>query len=50
MFMLICCVIVMMQELNIGGSTVVAALEEVCGTTKSRINNLYNTHGDLGMQ
>ncbi|XP_073139252.1 DNA ligase 6 isoform X2 [Henckelia pumila] len=35
-------------ELNIGGSIVVAALEEVCGTKKSKISNLYNSLGDLG--
>ncbi|KAK4477671.1 hypothetical protein RD792_016916 [Penstemon davidsonii] len=36
------------MELNIGGSTVVAALEEACGTKRSKINNLYNSLGDLG--
>lgn len=35
-------------ELNIGGSIVVAALEEACGTKKSKINNLYISLGDLG--
>ncbi|XP_075492248.1 DNA ligase 6 isoform X1 [Primulina tabacum] len=35
-------------ELNIGGSIVVAALEEACGTKKSKLNNLYNIVGDLG--
>ncbi|KAL7101678.1 hypothetical protein ACP275_08G069700 [Erythranthe tilingii] len=35
-------------ELNIGSSIVVAALEEVCGTNKSKIKNLYNSLGDLG--
>ncbi|KAF3646928.1 putative histone chaperone ASF1B-like [Capsicum annuum] len=36
------------MELNIGGSTVVAALEEACGTKKSRVRELYNSLGDLG--
>ncbi|XP_051127028.1 DNA ligase 6 isoform X2 [Andrographis paniculata] len=36
------------MELNIGGSIVVAALEEACGTNRSKITNLYNTLGDLG--
>ncbi|KAA8530607.1 hypothetical protein F0562_005316 [Nyssa sinensis] len=35
-------------ELNIGGSIVVAALEEACGTNRSKIKDLYNTLGDLG--
>lgn len=39
----------MMQELNIGGSIVVSALEEACGTNKSKIRDLYNSLGDLGM-
>lgn len=37
------------QELNIGASIVVAALEEACGTNRSKISNLYNSLGDLGM-
>ncbi|KAM7529810.1 hypothetical protein LguiB_033220 [Lonicera macranthoides] len=36
------------MELNIGGSIVVAALEEACGTSRSRIRDLYNSLGDLG--
>ncbi|MCD9642954.1 hypothetical protein HAX54_030022 [Datura stramonium] len=36
------------MELNIGGSTVVAALEEACGTKKSKVRELYNSLGDLG--
>ncbi|KAK4416448.1 DNA ligase 6 [Sesamum alatum] len=36
------------KELNIGGSIVVAALEEACGTSRSKISNLYNSLGDLG--
>ncbi|KAG8384127.1 hypothetical protein BUALT_Bualt04G0086000 [Buddleja alternifolia] len=36
------------MELNIGGSIIVAALEEACGTNRSKINNLYNSLGDLG--
>ncbi|KAL2522198.1 DNA LIGASE 6 [Forsythia ovata] len=35
-------------ELNIGASIVVAALEEACGTNRSKISNLYNSLGDLG--
>ena len=38
------------QELNIGGSIVVAALEDACGTNKSRVRDLYNSLGDLGMK
>lgn len=38
----------MMQELNIGGSIVVAALEEACGTNRSKIKELYDSLGDLG--
>ncbi|XP_027153946.1 DNA ligase 6 [Coffea eugenioides] len=36
------------MELNIGGSIVVAALEDACGTNKSRVRDLYNSLGDLG--
>ncbi|PIN13556.1 ATP-dependent DNA ligase I [Handroanthus impetiginosus] len=36
------------MELNIGGSMVVAALEEACGTNRTKINSLYNSLGDLG--
>ncbi|KAJ8567441.1 hypothetical protein K7X08_019649 [Anisodus acutangulus] len=36
------------MELNIGGNTVVAALEEACGTKKSKVRELYNSLGDLG--
>ncbi|EPS58033.1 hypothetical protein M569_16783, partial [Genlisea aurea] len=36
------------MELNIGGSIVVAALEEACGTSRTKINDLYNSLGDLG--
>ncbi|XP_071712903.1 DNA ligase 6 isoform X2 [Rutidosis leptorrhynchoides] len=35
-------------ELNIGGSVVTAALEEACGTSRSKIRDLYNSLGDLG--
>lgn len=38
------------QELNIGGSIVVAALEDACGTNKSKVRDLYNSLGDLGMK
>ncbi|KAG0489420.1 hypothetical protein HPP92_008231 [Vanilla planifolia] len=36
------------MELNIGGALVIAALEEACGTNKSRIKEMYNSFGDLG--
>ncbi|KAL1536962.1 DNA ligase 6 [Salvia divinorum] len=36
------------MELNIGGGIVVSALEEACGTNKSKIKNLYDSLGDLG--
>lgn len=36
------------MELNIGGGIVIAALEEACGTNRSKIKNLYNSCGDLG--
>ncbi|KAF8390064.1 hypothetical protein HHK36_024585 [Tetracentron sinense] len=36
------------MELNIGGSLVTAALEEACGTNKSKIRDMYNNLGDLG--
>lgn len=36
------------MELNIGGSLVTAALEEACGTNKSKIREMYNSLGDLG--
>lgn len=36
------------QELNIGGSIIVSALEETCGTNRSKIRTLYNNLGDLG--
>ncbi|KAL3644358.1 hypothetical protein CASFOL_012290 [Castilleja foliolosa] len=36
------------MELNIGVSIVEAALEEVCGTSRSKIRNLYNSVGDYG--
>lgn len=36
------------MELNIGGSIVVSALEEACGTNKFKIRDLYNSLGDLG--
>ncbi|PWA99704.1 DNA LIGASE 6 [Artemisia annua] len=35
-------------ELNIGGSIVTAALEEACGTNRSKIRELYTSLGDLG--
>lgn len=38
----------MMQELNIGGSLVTAALEDACGTSRSKIKEMYNELGDLG--
>lgn len=36
------------KELNIGGSIVVAALEEACGAKRSKIKELYDSLGDLG--
>ncbi|PKA59712.1 DNA ligase 1 [Apostasia shenzhenica] len=36
------------MELNIGGGLVIAALKESCGTSKSRIKEMYNSYGDLG--
>ncbi|KAK1281112.1 DNA ligase 1 [Acorus gramineus] len=36
------------NELNIGGSLVTAALEEACGTSRSKIREMYNRLGDLG--
>ncbi|XAR51498.1 DNA ligase (ATP) [Bertholletia excelsa] len=36
------------KELNIGGSTVVAAMEEACGTNRSKVKELYDCLGDLG--
>ncbi|KAK1433220.1 hypothetical protein QVD17_10129 [Tagetes erecta] len=36
------------MQLNIGGSVVTAALEEACGTNRSKIRDLYNSLGDLG--
>jgi hypothetical protein len=38
----------MLQELNIGGSLVTSALEEACGTNRSKIREMYNKFGDLG--
>ncbi|KAM7278267.1 hypothetical protein ACFE04_005401 [Oxalis oulophora] len=38
----------MAQELNIGGSLVTSALEEACGTSKTKIRDMYNKCGDLG--
>ncbi|XP_021296327.1 DNA ligase 6 isoform X2 [Herrania umbratica] len=35
-------------ELNIGGSLVTSALEEACGTNRSKIRDMYNDIGDLG--
>lgn len=37
-----------LQELNIGGSLVTAALEEACGVSRSKITEMYNELGDLG--
>eukprot|EP00257_Ricinus_communis_P020858 XP_015580202.1 DNA ligase 6 [Ricinus communis] len=41
-------VVLMMQELNIGGSLVTSAIEEACGTNRSKIRDMYNSLGDLG--
>ena len=38
----------MSQELNLGGSLVASALEEACGTSRSKIREMYNDLGDLG--
>ncbi|KDO63180.1 hypothetical protein CISIN_1g0010451mg, partial [Citrus sinensis] len=35
-------------ELNIGGSLVTSAIEEACGTNRSKIRDMYNRLGDLG--
>ncbi|KAL6223528.1 hypothetical protein ACLB2K_006913 [Fragaria x ananassa] len=35
-------------ELNIGGSLVTSALEDACGTSRSKIRDMYNELGDLG--
>ncbi|XP_030507869.2 DNA ligase 6 isoform X1 [Cannabis sativa] len=36
------------KELNIGGSLVTSALEEACGTSRSKLREMYNDLGDLG--
>ncbi|KAK3426330.1 hypothetical protein EUGRSUZ_F02800 [Eucalyptus grandis] len=36
------------MELNIGGSLVAAAIEDVCGVKRSKIRDMYNRLGDLG--
>lgn len=41
-------VITMVQELNIGGSLVSSAIEEACGTNRSKLREMYNKFGDLG--
>ncbi|KAH7373787.1 hypothetical protein KP509_17G075000 [Ceratopteris richardii] len=35
-------------DLNVGGSTVAAAISEATGTPKSKIKDMYNNMGDLG--
>ncbi|KAH9306523.1 hypothetical protein KI387_010927, partial [Taxus chinensis] len=35
-------------DLNIGGSTVIAAIEDAFGTPKTRLKEMYNNMGDLG--
>ncbi|KAE8668933.1 hypothetical protein F3Y22_tig00112281pilonHSYRG00191 [Hibiscus syriacus] len=35
-------------ELNISGSLVTSALEEACGTNRSKIRDMHNDMGDLG--
>ncbi|KAJ8761208.1 hypothetical protein K2173_001264 [Erythroxylum novogranatense] len=37
-----------MQELNIGGGLVTSALEDACGTNRSKLKEMYNNLGDLG--
>ncbi|KQK09223.1 DNA ligase 6 isoform X1 [Brachypodium distachyon] len=36
------------MELNIGGSLIISALVESLGTSRSKIHEMYKTHGDLG--
>ncbi|XP_062107460.1 DNA ligase 6-like isoform X2 [Humulus lupulus] len=36
------------KELNIGGGLVTSALEEACGTSRSKLREMYNDLGDLG--
>ncbi|KAG5247360.1 DNA ligase [Salix suchowensis] len=38
----------MWLELNIGGTLVTSALEEACGTNRSKIREMYSSMGDLG--
>eukprot|EP01018_Ginkgo_biloba_P027059 Gb_12998 [translate_table: standard] len=35
------------KDLNIGGSTVIAAIEEAFGTQKAKLREMYNNMGDL---
>ncbi|KAF3779843.1 DNA cross-link repair protein [Nymphaea thermarum] len=35
-------------EMNVGSSLVTSAIEEACGTSRSRIREMYNSLGDLG--
>ena len=35
-------------ELNVGGSTVAAAIVEATGAQRSRLREMYKDHGDLG--
>lgn len=37
-----------MKDLNIGGSTVAAAISEATGTPRAKLRDMYNTMGDLG--
>lgn len=41
--------VMILQELNIGGSLVTAAIEDVCGVKRSKLRDMYNRLGDLGM-
>ena len=36
------------QDLNVGGSIVSAAITDVTGTQKTKIKEMYNMMGDLG--
>jgi len=38
-----------LQDLNIGGSIVAAAISEATGTPRAKLRDMYNTMGDLGM-
>ena len=37
-----------LQDLNIGGSIVAAAISEATGTPRAKLRDMYNNMGDLG--